>query len=424
MIEASGLALHMRVASVVLGVAAVVLGCSEAPPASDPVDAGAGGYLPYEGVAFPSRRAPLPAPPGGLGLVANASSDTLSVAPAAGGDVLVSLPVGRDPVTTDGPVGIAAHAESGSVYVVLAYQDLHLHLHAGGGDHVQPGYVQRLALADLSITGEVEIPEEPRGLAISGDGARLVTAHFSSPGELAAQMTPDALEATRGRLSVIDTAAIETVFSESPASVTACIGARAVALSQDGKRAFVTCFDEDAIAVVDLSGDGFTTVRIPVGLTPGLPGLPAYGPSALALSPDGSKLLFVNELTREVRALDVASGTLSEGSVFVAQGTPVGVAAGKDGGVYLLTRDPDSVLLLPAALGGPALEEGALASEQCEAPVAIVVSEAGRVLVACTAGKEAPGRVVALDATTLALLGSAEVGVDPRALVAVPGGAP
>lgn len=411
--------------TVVLGLGVVALGCSESVPAPDPAGggAGAGGHLPYQGVAFPDRRAPLPAPPGGLGLVANASSDSLSVVEPAGGDVLVTLPVGRDPVTTDGPVGLAAHTESGSVYVVLAYQDLHQHLHAGGGGHVQPGYVQRLALADLSIRGEVEIPEEPRGLAMSGDGARLVTAHFSSPGELAAQMTPDALEATRGRLSVIDTATIETVFSESPASVTACIGARAVALSQDGKRAFVACFDEDAIAVVDLSGDDFTTVRVPVGAAPGLPGLPAYGPTALALSPDGSKLIFVNELTREVRALDVTSSTLSEGSMFVAQGTPVGVATGKDGGVYLLTRDPDSVLLLPAALDAPELDERPLASEQCEAPVAIVASEAGRVLVACTAGKEAPGRVVALDATTLALISSAEIGVDPRALVAVPGGA-
>ena len=412
--------------SVVLGLAAIALGCSEASPAPDPVDAGAGagGHLPYEGVAFPSRRAPLPAPPGGLALVANARSDTLSVVEPAAGDVLVTLPVGRDPVTTDGPVALTAHAASGSLYVVLAYQDLHIHLHASGGAHVQPGYVQRLALADLSVTGEVEIPEEPRGLAISGDGARLVTAHFSSPGELAAQMTPDALDAARGRLSVIDTGAIETVFSESPASVTACIGARAVALSEDGKRAFVACFDEDAIAVVDLGGDDFTTVRIPVGPNPGLPGLPAYGPSALTLSPDGSTLLFVNELTREVRALDVATSTLSEANVFVAQGTPVGVAANEAGGIYLLTRAPDSVLRLPASLDGPELDERPLASEQCETPVAIALSEAGRVLVACTAGADAPGRVVAIDSTTLALISSDAVGTDPRALVAVPGGAP
>lgn len=403
---------------------AAALGCAEtpAPPSSD--SAGAGGHLPYEGVAFPSRRASIPAPAGGLGLVANARSDSLSAVDAGGGAVLKTLPVGRDPVTPDNPIAIAAHPDSGAVYVLLAFQDLHAHLHAGSGSHAQPSYVQKLALSDLAILGEVELPEEPRGLAISADGSRLVTAHWSSPGELAAQMTPDALQAARGRLSVIDTATIEPVFSEGAAFGTACIGARAVALTADGSRAFVACFDEDAIAVLDLSAAGFPRELVPAGPEPGLPGLPAHGPAALALSPDGATLFFANELTGEVRALDATPGALSATHLFTAQGTPVALAAGEGGALYLLTREPASVLRLPVAPGGPELEERPLPAEDCAAPAAMALSNTGRILIACSGGEGVPGSVVALDASTLALLGSSAVGVDPRAIAIVPGGAP
>ena len=403
------------------------VGCAEQPATStesDTAGAGAGGHLPYEGVAFPSRRAPVPVPASGLGLVANARSDTLSAIDAGAGNVLTTLPVGRDPVTPDNPLAIVAHAATGAVYVTLAYQDLHAHLHASGGAHAQPSHIQKLALSDLSIVGEVELPEEPRGLAISSDGARLVTVHFSSPGEIAAQMSPDALEAARGRLSVIDTATIEPVFSEGPIFGSACIGARTVALSSDGARAFVACFDEDAIAILDLSSDDITTQRVPSGLAPGLPGLPAHGPAALALSSDGSTLFFANELTKQVRALNTASLSVSEASSFTAQGTPVALAAGADGSLYLLTREPASVLRLPAALDGPEMDERPLPSDHCTTPVAMTTTNAGRLLVACAAGSDAPGRVVALDSATLALLGSSAVGLDPRAITAIPGGSP
>ncbi len=400
------------------------LGC-DGPPAlesSGSTESGAGGSLPYEGVPFPNRRAPLVIPPEGLALVANARSDTLSSVGIASGELLATLRVGRDPITNEGPEGIVVHEPSSSVYVVLAYQGVHAALHAKGEvQHTSSAYVQKLSLTDLSVLGEVEIPEEPRGLAMSNDGTHLVTVHFTSPGEVAAQMTPDALESARGRLTWIDTASIETVFSETPHFVTACIGAESVALSGDGNTAFVACFDEDAVAVVDLTQGDLKPVRVAAGPLPGLPGLPIHGPSALAVSVDGSHVFLANTLQRQIRLLSMATISVPETSVFTTEGTPVALTVGDGGSPYVLTRDPAMVIRLSVDLAD-AMAEQTLAQEECANPKAIAAASASRLVVACAGEEGAAGRILMLDASTLSPLGSVAVGKAPGALAVVAGG--
>ena len=83
-----------------LAVVVAALGCTGSPPAGDLPDAGAGGDLPYEGVAFPNRRAPLSIPGGGLGLVVNAKADTVTAVDGTQSvdDLTVNAPVAAGPM--------------------------------------------------------------------------------------------------------------------------------------------------------------------------------------------------------------------------------------------------------------------------------------------------------------------------------------
>src|SRR5690242_8868052 len=60
-------------------------------------------YGAYEGEAYPDRRPKIEVPEGGMGVVTDSRSDTISLISLATGERFGVLPVGRDPVTIDGP---------------------------------------------------------------------------------------------------------------------------------------------------------------------------------------------------------------------------------------------------------------------------------------------------------------------------------
>src|SRR5204862_872677 len=60
------------------------------------------------------------------------------------------------------------------------------------------------------------------------------------------------------------------------------------------------------IAVVDLASEGFPTSRIPLGATPGVPGVPRYGPYSATLSPDETRVLVADLEGQDVRVFERA----------------------------------------------------------------------------------------------------------------------
>jgi DNA-binding beta-propeller fold protein YncE len=405
-------------------------GCSTSDPAGDSASTGASGtggdhadHAPYAGVAFPSRRTPLTVPPGGLGIVTDSFSDKLSLIDLAKAERTASLPVGLDAVTVDGPVDLALDRQGGWLFVLLTYPDAPSSSkgpHAIHATYDPPGFVQKLSLADLSIVGEVQLDVEPRDLAISDDGARLVALHPFEDQLANAVLDPDNLDWYRGRLAVIDPTTIQPVLSDDPVRLRPCLVPRSVTLSRpDGAFAYVACHGEDAIAVVDLASNPAPIERIAVAKNAGPPGTPAYGPSVIALSPDGSTLAFGNVLTPGIGFLDLASKAVDPEKTPATAGHPVALAYSPDGASLLVvTQAPAAVLRFSAT--GDELASRVFKGFECETPAAATETPGGPLAVVCSGNGVTPGKVLLLHATTLETLSSIGTGLRPTTLAVLP----
>jgi DNA-binding beta-propeller fold protein YncE len=387
---------------------------------------GAGGdYAPYEGVAFPDRRAPVSVPAGGLGIVTDSLSDRLSLVGLATGERTGVLPVGRDPVTVDGPLDLAVDVAGGSAFVLLAYPKAPSAAKGPHAEHTNfevPGYVQKLALSDLSIVGEAQVDFEPRGIAVSQDGRRVVVVHPFESGLADAVTDPDPehLDWYRGRLAVLDPSAIRPILSDEPLRVRPCLAPRSVVLSRpDGAFAYVACHGEDAVAVVGLGAQPPSIERILVGPDAGPPGSPVHGPSSLALSPDGATVAFANAVSHDLGFLTLASKTVVAVSLSSSAGRPAALVYSPDGAwLYVVTHEPEALLRLDAATGGE-LAGRVFNGEECAAPAAVAVA-GGRLALVCSAGSEVSGKVLVLHASSLDTLASAETGLAPSSIAILP----
>lgn len=380
--------------------------------------------LPFPGDAYPGQRPRLDVPAGGLGVVADSRSDTLSVVDLGAGKRLAAVPVGRDPVGRDAPSALAIDPEGGVIYVALAYPPLP---DAGPhADHIGGtifGYVQKLALDDLRLLGEVAINSRPESLALSADRRRLVAAHFNL--ERALLALPE-LDAARAVLTAIDTASLDEPFPSDPVRVPVCIAPVGLALSApDGATAFVACHGEDALAIADLGAPEAEVKHVPVGPVIGPPGAPVYGPRAASPSPDGARIAVGCALSNEVRFFDVASAAFLDGEGFVTAGSPF-FPAWSEGGerLYVPTQEPDELVLLDVANGSSEVTRRTFTGGECVRPRAAHARDAATVMLLCEGDGSDPGKLLVLDAGTLATVASAPVGLSPAAIAHLAGGGP
>lgn len=402
--------------ALVSALALVAAGCSDPEPGVEYY------YDPYKGDAFPNQRPKIEVPAGGMGLVSDSKSDTISLLDLATGKRFASYPVGRDPVTIDGPHHIAASAALGAAFIGLSYpvDAASLGPHAAHGSSLSPGYVQKLALDDMRILGQVRVEENPGDIVLSEDGKRLVVSHFDLQRAVA---NPGDLEKARATLAVIDPASIVPLGSPDPLRITACIAPHGIALSRpDGARAFVSCYGEDALAIVDLTDPTAEPKRIPVGGDATLYS-PVYGPYTAVMSPDGETLAVSNTVSTDVRLFDVATEAFAEAPLNTL-GAPYFAGWSADGSrLYVPTQQPDAIVVFDRTAGNAMLKEHVFAQGECERPhLAEVRGEV--VFVVCEGDWSAPGLVVMLDAETLEMKGSSEVGVYPDGLVQIAAPAP
>jgi DNA-binding beta-propeller fold protein YncE len=382
------------------------LGCSDAPAP--------GGAAPA-GEPFPNRRPRFEFPAGDIGLTSDNGSDTLTVLDLESRRVLGSAPVGRDPVDRDGPHHVALDREAGVVFTALAYPapPVAPGPHAAHGSSVRAGYVQKLALDDLRPLGEVRVEHNPGDIVLSEDGTLLVVSHF----DLLRAGESSELDERRATLALIDPATLGSGTAPEPRFVSTCIAPHGVALSRpSGDVAFVACYGEDALAVVDPGEPDETPTLVSVG-PGGSPGSPLYGPYAAILSHEGTTLAVSNTLSGDVRLFDVDARTFRE-EALVPNGVPYFAAWSEDDRVlYVPTQNPDGIEAFavdePERLRRRSFEAGA-----CDLPhEAVFGSDPATLFVVCEGDHVSPSVVLALDPESFETLAALPVGVYPDRMV-------
>jgi DNA-binding beta-propeller fold protein YncE len=377
-------------------------------------------YDPYAGDAYPNHRPKIDIPPGGVGIVSDSLSDTLSLLDLTTGERLGSYPVGREPVTIDGPHHIVADPARGSVFIGLSYpvDASSLGPHASHGASLIPGYVQKLALDDMRIVGQVRVDPNPGDVALSQDGSRLVVSHFDLQRAVA---NPGNLEAARSTLAVLDPEAILLSGSPIPRRIPICIAPHGITLSRpDGARAFVACYGEDALGIADLTDPSAPIKRIPVGGDASLYS-PVYGPYAAVMSADGGLIAVSNTVSKDVRFFDVAAETFDPARTIKTLGAPFFAAFSADGSrLFIPTQQPDALVVIDLTQGNNAeILSRPFAADECEKPHVAEVHEGGDLFLVCEGDWKNPGRVLKIDPGSLESIASAEVGVYPDGLVRV-----
>ena len=360
-------------------------------------------YEPYSGPpAYPDRTPKLPAPKGAFAYVSDNGSDTISVIDIPSNEVVAQAGVGRDPVGIDGPHHLAV-ARDGVVYVALSYPAPATvpGPHASHASSIRPGWVQKLAADDLRLLGEVQVDPNPGEIVLSPDGTRLIVTHFDLTRASDAKLDAEAQKAS---ILVIDPATLTTAGSPLPRSIKACRAPHGASISNDGRTAFVACYADDTLAIVDLTeGASAPTTTVPVG---------SQGPYSAVLSPSGKLVAIGTTEGKATRIYDVEARAMRDVTV-LAQGAAFFAGwSADDSKLWIPTQSPDALALVDAATGATTKQRVFDAS--CEKPhEATLAPDGGTLYVVCEGDHKAPGVVLALDPATLETRMSMRVGVYP-----------
>jgi DNA-binding beta-propeller fold protein YncE len=359
-------------------------------------------YDPYAGPpVYPSTRAKVAYPAGDFALVPASGADRLVAVDLGASQLFADVPVGRSPFVLDGPHQIVADLARRVAYVVHAYPDAI----ASAGNHShgtsqRPGWVQVLALDDLHAVGEVRTDPNPGELAVSDDGKRLVVTHYDLA---SANRTDVPIEQRRSTLALIDPSAILPFGTPEPDKLLVCVAPHGLTLSRpDGNKAFVACYGEDALAIVDLADTHTPVVLVPTG--------EGSGPYGVALSPDGTRIAIGMRSAKTVRFLDVASSTLEPLSVNTLGESYVPAWSADGARLYVPTRALDAVAIVDAKTGATT-KQRVFDPSECVAPIEVVVRADAYVV--CEGTTDVKGAIVTLDAETLATKARVEVAAFP-----------
>lgn len=376
-------------------------------------------YAPYEGEAYPDRREPLEIPEGGAGFVTNSYSDTVSVLDLGTGETLGTYPVGRDPVTLDGPHHVVVSPSGDAVYVALSYPVVSVSgPHASHGSSARSGYAQKLAGDDMRVLGQVRVDENPGDIVLSEDGSRLVTSHFDLQRAI---KNPTDIDAARATVAVIDPEEMLLTGSAAATRIPTCVAPHGMVLSRpDGATAYVACYGEDAIAVVDLEGN-VVKDRVVVGSNAEGFGDPVYGPYSIVASPGGGLLAVGNTVSKDVRFFDTSTSKMAPDLSLSTQGAPY-FPAWLEGEAKLAvpTQAPDGIAVFDMTTQTE-ITSRQFTGEECPLPHVASVLKDGTIALVCEGDHAEPGKVVWLDPVTLETVREAMVGVYPDALAVFQG---
>jgi DNA-binding beta-propeller fold protein YncE len=331
--------------------------------------------------------------------VTNNGSDSISVIDRDG-DTVTTVPIDVDPDAHEAPHHLAVDPGSKSVFVALAFppapsKKKSAHSSHGGAENA--GLLARLDLGNLAVTTTTEVDENPGDVVLTHDRARVLVTHF----DMKRAMDVAARGAASPATMFAELVVLDARTSKRVASRAVCTAPHGVATTRDDREAFVACYGSDELAVVDLSDPGLPTSRIPLGASPGVPGVPRYGPYSATLSPDERLVIVANLEGQDVRVFDRTSRRfLAERTVPLAAKAfmPSFVDAHT---IIVPTQAPDGLVRVDVE-AGKVTGRGPLTKAECTLPHVVKVAKDGRVYLVCEGDHEKPGSVLEIDRESLA----------------------
>ncbi len=379
-------------------------------------------------LAWASHRPTYVIPDGGLGLVSNNGSDSISLLDLASGSTVGHVHVGIDPLANDGPHHATVDPVSRHVFVPLSYPPPGIPSgpHAGHGVSTQPGWVQMLSLDDFHEIARVPVATNPGEIVLTPDRRRAIVTHFDLQRAIDAFQSGQPLESAYAPLYLLDTSDLHRI-----ASVNVCIAPHGAAISADGTLAFVACTGQDALALVHLDDPALRTELFPVGPGSSLAPTQVYGPYSVLLTQD-QQYVFVADLEgKDLRVFNVAARQFEpQHAIATRAAVYFGTESGDHTMLYFPTQSPDQILRVRRAdFAIDAVR--AVPGDQCQLPHEISLGPDGRYYLVCETVRNAdgspgtrrqPSRVVTFDPDTLAITQSFLVEAFPDRIVFVAGG--
>jgi YVTN family beta-propeller protein len=361
--------------------------------------------------AFPSSPAPIAIPAEGAALVTNNGSDDISVLDLAKNAVTAQPLIALDPIANNGPHHAKVDTRNGFVYTPLAFPPPKAAPgpHGNHGIAAVPGKLLKLSLEDLSRVDVSTVDVNPGEIAMTPDGSKLVVSHFDLQRAVAAAHRGAPVEEMRARVLVVDARSMLTT-----AAITACVAPHGMDLSPDGKTAYVACYGEDALGIVDLAAGSVT--RVPVGAAPGQPGQPLYGPYSVFVSADGSKLVLGLLEGKALVVIDAQSRSVLR-SIPMSGATYFGAQVEGTDDWIVPTQLQDTVVRVDTVTGQV---KKSRPTPDCSKPHQTARFK-GRYFVVCEGDHVTPSVVLEIDPDTLETIRDFKVGAYPDAIIFVEG---
>ena len=357
-----------------------------------------------------TQGAPIAIPLSHAAYVTNNASDSISVIDRAG-DAVTTVPVDVERDAHEAPHHLAVHGAAQRMFVALAFppeganEKKKRDPHATHGGSSDLGRLARLDLATLSVRETVDVEENPGDVVLTHDKSRVIVTHFDMKRVMDVAARGAATPATSfAHLTLLDAATMKKIASRA-----ICAAPHGVVTTKDDKTAFVACYGGDEIAIVDLAGGAsLATTRVPLGATPGVPGVPRYGPYSVTLTPDESRVVVADLDGKDLRIFERAEKKL-------VRTIPL------DAKAFMPAFAPDGALLVPlqAPDGIARIENEAITKRTtygkavCALPHVVRFDAAGGAFLVCEGDHVAPGAVLEIDPVTLAMKRRWVVGAYP-----------
>lgn len=357
----------------------------------------------------PGRAVTIPA--ARAAYVTNNASDSISVLDRDG-DAVETVTLDLEPDAHEAPHHLALDSAAKTVFVALAFPDppsKKKDPHAAHGNASDVGRLARLDLATLAIKETRDVDENPGDVIMTHDRGRVLVTHFDMKRAMVVAGRGGASPATMfAHLSMFDARDMRKLGSRA-----ICVAPHGVVTTKDDRTAFVACYGSDELAIVDLSEGGLPTTRVPLGASPGVPGVPRYGPYSATLSPDERKVVVADLDGKDLRVFDRETKRFGDPLSLDAKAF---MSTFVEGGALLVpTQAPDGIVRVDLARG-KIDKRTSFTRDVCTLPHVVRVAKDLRVYVVCEGDHTAPGTVLEIDPASLAPKRRWTVGVYPDGL--------
>jgi DNA-binding beta-propeller fold protein YncE len=362
---------------------------------------------PGKHVAIPQARAAY---------VTNNGSDSIGVIDRDSEGGVDAVPIDLDPDAHEAPHHLALDPASRSLFVALAFppsadpSKKKKDPHASHGNAGDPGKLARLDLATLAVNETHEVDENPGDVVLTHDRSRVLVTHFDMKRAMDVAARGGGSPATMfAELLVFDARDMKKL-----AGRPICVAPHGVATTKDDRTAFVACYGSDELAVVDLAAPGHAlpTSRHPLGASPGVPGVPRYGPYSATLSPDEALVVLADVEGQDVRVWDRAKKVFLPDKTVPLSAKAFMPAFVGPRALLVPTQAPDGLARIDLETA-KVVRRASFDKKDCMLPHVVSIAGDGRAYLVCEGDHSAPGTVLEIDPETLATKKKWTVGVYP-----------